>query len=153
MMRLLLDKQANTEKEFQLSGSHPEFENSVLIKGTYYFSEDNVLHISGLVQTKMNMTCDRCLKPFTFVLQTDFKEAFLAKNKGESTYAYDNEGIDLDGIIYEILQSSMPEKLLCQTSCKGLCDQCGTDLNDGVCQCDTRKINPKFEILKSLLED
>ena len=36
-------------------------------------------------------------------------------------------------------------------SCKGLCDQCGIDLNKSICQYDTREINPKFEMLKSLL--
>ena len=153
MMRLLLNKQVNTPKDFQMSGTHSEFENEVIIDGAYYFSENNALHISGSVRTEISVCCDRCLKPFTSVLQATFEEEFMSKNLDKTYYACDNEGIDLDGIMYEILQSAMPEKFLCLESCKGLCDQCGTDLNKFICQCDTREINPKFEMLKSLLED
>ena len=152
MMRLLLNKQVNTAKDFQISGIHPEFENEVIIDGVYYFSENNTLHMSGSVETKINVCCDRCLKPFPSVLQITFEEEFMSKNLDKTYYAYDNEGIDLDGIIYEILQSAMPEKFLCQKSCKGLCDRCGTDLNQSICQCDTREINPKFRNVKVLIE-
>ncbi|AMP20538.1 hypothetical protein AZF37_04555 [endosymbiont 'TC1' of Trimyema compressum] len=150
-MRLLLNKQVNTPKNFYISGFLPEFKNEVIIDGAYYFSENNALHVSGSLRTEISVCCDRCLKSFTSVLQTTFEEEFMSKDLAKTYYAYDNEGIDLDGIMYEILQSAMPEKFLCSESCKGLCDQCGIDLNKSICQCDTREINPKFEMLRSLL--
>lgn len=153
MMKLLLNKQLNTSKNFHISGFLPEFKNEVIIDGAYYFSENNTLNISGSVKTEIIVCCDRCLKPFTFVLQTTFEEEFMSRNLAKTYYTYNNKSINLDGIMYEILQSVIPEKFLCSESCKGLCDQCGIDLNKYICQCDIREVNPKFEMLKSLLLD
>jgi uncharacterized protein len=41
-------------------------------------------------------------------------------------------------------------KPLCTTACKGLCPQCGTNLNTGRCDCTAKWIDPRLEALKNL---
>ena len=37
--------------------------------------------------------------------------------------------------------------------CKGLCPKCGKDLNEGKCNCQTKEIDPRLEVLKKFLQN
>jgi uncharacterized protein len=39
-------------------------------------------------------------------------------------------------------------KPLCSEACKGLCPQCGTNLNRGSCECQNKWHDPRFEKLR-----
>ena len=56
--------------------------------------------------------------------------------------------IDLSEVITEQLQLQIPFQPLCKTNCKGICAQCGADLNVGRCAC--AKLAPKnpFSVLR-----
>ena len=41
---------------------------------------------------------------------------------------------------------------LCKPDCKGLCPQCGKNLNEGKCGCSARQVDPRLEILKKLID-
>ena len=38
----------------------------------------------------------------------------------------------------------------CRDDCRGLCHQCGQNLNDGQCQCVESKMDPRWESLAKL---
>jgi uncharacterized protein len=40
----------------------------------------------------------------------------------------------------------------CKPDCKGLCAQCGQNLNEGQCDCDAEPIDPRLAPLRALLE-
>ena len=61
--------------------------------------------------------------------------------------------ISLDEYVYSNMVLNVPIKHLCQEDCKGLCFKCGTNLNNGSCSCDTREVDPRFDILNSLDKD
>ena len=42
-------------------------------------------------------------------------------------------------------------RLLCSLDCNGLCPRCGSNLNDGPCDCEP-EIDPRLEKLKDLLK-
>ena len=46
----------------------------------------------------------------------------------------------------------LDERLLCREDCKGLCDKCGADLNEGPCSCKA-EIDPRLAVLGQLLEN
>lgn len=58
--------------------------------------------------------------------------------------------IDLGTLIAEQIAVDIPAKPLCKEDCKGICYQCGTDLNFGTCACS--KIN-KSSPFATLLKD
>ena len=48
------------------------------------------------------------------------------------------EILETDPILIEQLQLNVPMKPLCRPDCKGLCPDCGADLNEGACSCGSR---------------
>jgi uncharacterized protein len=62
--------------------------------------------------------------------------------------------VDVDGVAREALVLALPGQVLCSDSCRGLCPQCGQDLNRGACECGGRETDERWNKLKDLrLED
>src|SRR4030067_53970 len=57
--------------------------------------------------------------------------------------------LDLSDLVKEQIILNLPMKPLCNDSCKGICLQCGTDLNSFNCSCSERGIDPRLEVLKN----
>jgi uncharacterized protein len=68
----------------------------------------------------------------------------------ESFSYYDGDTIDLLPEIKDMVIVSLPIKPLCRDDCKGLCTQCGADLNSGPCQCGGASAPSPFDTLKEL---
>ena len=45
---------------------------------------------------------------------------------------------------------ALPMKPLCREDCKGLCAQCGTNLNTGTCDCAPVWEDPRLAALKAI---
>ena len=59
--------------------------------------------------------------------------------------------LDLAQLTWEDLLLFLPSKLLCRDDCKGICPQCGKNLNEGTCECK-KEIDPRFAALLDLLD-
>ena len=55
-----------------------------------------------------------------------------------TTAFYENDEIDLGQLMQEQFYLALPMKPLCRDDCKGLCPECGTNLNRGTCDCKPR---------------
>ena len=40
---------------------------------------------------------------------------------------------------------SLPSRYLCRADCRGLCPECGRDLNEGTCTCGGGRVDPRLE--------
>lgn len=58
--------------------------------------------------------------------------------------------INLAALAWEEFVLSLPIKPLCDQKCKGLCAQCGQNLNLESCACRAEKGDPRLESLRSL---
>jgi uncharacterized protein len=63
---------------------------------------------------------------------------------------FDGEKIELDPILREQVLLALPMDALCKESCKGLCAQCGQDLNEQSCGCEQKRVDPRLEPLKNI---
>jgi uncharacterized protein len=54
-------------------------------------------------------------------------------------------------LIRELVWLAIPMKHLCDPECRGLCSHCGVNLNDGQCQCEEIRVDPRLARLKELL--
>jgi uncharacterized protein len=70
-----------------------------------------------------------------------------------STAFYENETIDLGQLMREQLYLSLPMKPLCHEDCRGLCPQCGTNVNRGSCSCQHEWEEPRLAVLKTLKKE
>jgi len=61
--------------------------------------------------------------------------------------------IDLTRVVLEQVALELPQRVLCSESCKGLCPQCGANLNQETCRCTTQTVDPRFALLAKLRDD
>lgn len=122
------------------------------------------IRIRGHLKTRLSEPCDRCLTVVEFPLDRDFDvtyrpSALLTTRREEEIEVpkdelevgfFSGDGVDLADIVREQVLLSVPMKVVCREDCKGLCPQCGTDLNRGTCNCSTRSTGEAspFERLK-----
>jgi uncharacterized protein len=119
-------------------------------------------HLVGTVKTTLELPCSRCLEPFLSPVDASFDLRYhpQAENIGEgerevhdddlSTAFYQNDEIDLEQLMKEQFQLSLPMKPLCADDCKGLCPVCGTNLNRETCSCSRTWDDPRLAALKAL---
>ncbi|MEK6577901.1 MAG: DUF177 domain-containing protein [Bdellovibrionota bacterium] len=65
----------------------------------------------------------------------NFENEHNASRDLDITYL-SHDYIDLSDVLMEQLQLQIPFQPLCEKGCKGICTQCGADLNRGRCACD-----------------
>ncbi|MGE0704216.1 MAG: DUF177 domain-containing protein [Vicinamibacterales bacterium] len=116
----------------------------------------------GRVATRLELVCSRCLEPFdwpvdaAFDLQYQPKEKYAEHQEREirdddfAAAYYENETIDLGQLMAEQFHLSVPMKPLCTDDCRGLCPQCGTNLNRGTCDCRPDWDDPRLAALRAL---
>ncbi len=83
---------------------------------------------SGSVSVPMSFCCVRCAQWFSREIRDD---AFLCS----LPFTVDDESVDLTPEIREAIILALSAHPVCSQDCKGLCPQCGKNLNDGECGC------------------
>jgi uncharacterized protein len=48
---------------------------------------------------------------------------------------------------------ALPLKVICQSDCRGLCPNCGANLNHEECRCETHATDPRLAPLARLKQD
>ena len=127
----------------------------VLAEGTVR-NTAGVLMMTGFIRTTIHGTCDRCANdfdrdveiPIDVVLVTEMANE---ENEDEWVFPLEGDSADLDDIVRTVFVLNLDSKLLCKEDCKGLCYRCGTNLNEGPCNCQ-KELDPRFAALKQLLE-
>ena len=117
---------------------------------------------SGTVASAVRLSCSRCLAEYELPISSEFT-IFYTESKGEEldeevelsdeeliSASYIGDEIDLDHEVAEQVMLEVPYKPLCSETCRGLCPQCGADLNVAECGCDRGEINLKMAALKKI---
>ena len=87
------------------------------------------LVVRGTLSVELGLKCTRCTEFFsTTVVDSDFLRAYSASE--------DKDSVDITEDLREDLLLHVPGFPVCSEECKGLCAQCGADLNKGSCGCD-----------------
>jgi uncharacterized protein len=114
------------------------------------------LLVRGTVESQLTLECVRCLEPFVLPVGLEVEETFRlseASLRPDMPYAVGDDGwLDLAPVLREQAWLAIPIKPLCQSDCKGLCPQCGTNLNLESCNCEDTRIDPRLASLKDLLK-
>lgn len=100
------------------------------------------LIVNGNLSVRVRFRCVRCGRMFTeTVREDDFMVVHTIEKK--------DEYVDLTPDIREAMILTFPNYPLCALDCKGLCAQCGTDLNEGACECRA-PLNERWSALDGL---
>lgn len=80
--------------------------------------------------------CVRCLSEYRQPVHTQFQELFAFKSTQvtDSGLVLAEDGnIDLAPLLREYLLLEVPIKPICRPDCRGLCPECGANLNETTC--------------------
>ena len=112
------------------------------------------LVVQGKFSAETQLECVRCLKEFKFPLEWEFTELYAFSKKSVSETALllpDDAHIDLAPLLREYALLEIPIKPLHDPDCKGLCIECGQDLNIKDCGHSQNLDDSPFSVLKKLL--
>lgn len=142
-----------------------EFTDTIGIKLSILPHKD-LIQVDGSVQTSVRIACSRCAESYDAQLRRQFTLSYSRKipqdlhrdeTEGIELTAqqiglilYQGDQIDLRDALAEQVVLSLPYKPLCRQDCKGLCQNCGANLNQDVCQCESNPNGGPFEALKGL---
>jgi uncharacterized protein len=121
-----------------------------------------LVRVQGHIDTVLSLQCCRCLESFSYPFtsqidvtlfpETDRVQDEEIELEGEDLKAslFSGEEVDLSGLIREQIILGIPLKPLCRETCKGLCPQCGANLNEGSCGCEKETRTSAFDVLRNL---
>jgi len=121
--------------------------------------------VTGRVRTSLADTCGRCLMPLQSSIDLPIEEEVLPLVDLQSGLMLDTSAepdvlrltdhheLDLEPLAREAIQLGAPIAPVCRPDCRGLCPECGVDLNEGPHDHGAAPVDPRLAILGELLVD
>lgn len=114
--------------------------------------------LASRITAEAASSCDRCLAPFTAALTPSFTTHYVFRDDHTEQFGHDEvvvlplgtPAIDISEDVRQTVLMAVPLKLLCKESCRGLCPQCGKNLNEGPCECRPETIDSRWDALRDL---
>ena len=120
----------------------------ITVNGSLTRIDDDV-YLKGTVMTSVVASCSRCLDTLSYPIDSDLKSHFVPSHDRYTSErdvelhasdidaeVYENQQIDLTQSIRDSILLAVPVICLCKENCKGICSQCGKNLNQGLCKCE-----------------
>jgi len=111
-----------------------------------------------LVQVKMRasslINCARCLEDFDQLLDIDFSDLYAFDHRSVTDSGLilpDNGHINLAPLVREFMLLEVPINPICRSDCRGLCLECGANLNIAPCDHQLASGKEHSSSLESLL--
>jgi len=123
------------------------------------------IRVAGELHTRLEMVCARCLEPVHEDISREFdlfykplatmtkeEEEQLKLDDTEIAF-FEGEGMFLADVLAEQVLLALPMKAICRSDCRGLCPQCGVNLNNEECRCESHAADPRMAPLARLKQD
>lgn len=123
--------------------------------------EDEVF-LDGTLSYSMQLTCARCLEeyaqpyrsPMRLVIQLVADKSAVDVEDGDTEgfviFPEAQADFSLDQHVRDMIALELPMKPLCRDDCRGLCPQCGANLNETGCDCRSGGTDPRWDGLRKL---
>ena len=104
--------------------------------------------VAGDVEATSSTECGRCLVNHLNSTSASISELYSEHDNEQSQFTIgDNCELDLGPLFRELLLVSEPIQALCCTECKGLCADCGANLNQSKCECHEENVSKNLSIV------
>jgi len=132
---------------------------SIRVKGRLSAAGPTRFYFSGRLSGVSEMPCRRCLEDVT--VDVEEEEHFIFSAEGEEgsddpdVFPFDPHAhaLDMRPAAREAWLLAAPAFVQCCEDCKGLCPNCGTDLNADECDCEPVTIDSRWEKLRAIRDD
>ena len=116
------------------------------------------ISVNGKINFGIRAICSRCLTEVKKDLNSDVnliltpKDEFFAESGDEDLdhEFYEGDTVDLSGYLRELIAITIPINFICGIGCKGLCSNCGINLNNNECNCKKNERKSAFAVLKDI---
>ena len=115
--------------------------------------------LSAMISLCYSQPCDLCLKDTEYTLEFEFTAsvaiAGTLEDINEEYLFIKRDTLDISERIEEEIYINMQERHLCSESCRGLCNQCGAEMNKSdksECGCTPKQIDDKWAKIKMMLD-
>ena len=132
----------------------------VIRKTSFLMTFTNVEHgkaqVTGEGGITFSMPCGRCLKDVEKTLELSFDRTVFSPDRSISPDDSDDQEymngyqMDVEELLRNEIVINWPMKILCRPDCRGICRQCGQDLNTGTCDCDTFVPDPRMAAIQDI---
>ena len=160
--QLIQNDGAVKELDFTLKMDDTSFNGQDIVFETPFYLKGAVKNIAGVLyldlgaDVSFKTQCARCLDSVsvhhTFEVSEVFSKTEVTDSEDEVT-VIDSGNIDMDEVVIKAFIGTVPINYLCSDDCKGLCKQCGCNLNKETCSCEDDNIDPRLAVLKQFLKD
>jgi uncharacterized protein len=123
----------------------PMFRRDLHIKGNLVKDHERV-NIDAKVTAIADLECSRCTEPASFEVEAPMHIELVPPHlalpgieEEDEIHIYDafeSPTFDMVQDVRDALGVAIPMKVLCKPNCKGLCPICGTNWNNGTCDCE-----------------
>ncbi len=151
--RLAIDTQLDLSS-FEFQGTHP-LAAPVKVKGEIV-ARAEMLWLTVTYSYVFEGECDRCLSPVRYETEISAEHILVSSLNDEESdelILVENDELEFEPLAETDIYINLPQKTLCKSDCRGLCQHCGKNLNDGLCGCHEKKIDPRLAALASLLTE
>lgn len=107
------------------------------------------------IRATFAVSCGRCAKEFELDFVSNTKKPVLQDDgvcDEDAVYVNNAMCFDVNDEVFTRICFEFPMAPLCSEDCKGLCPVCGCDLNTSSCSCDTKTVDPRLAVLKTLFD-
>jgi uncharacterized protein len=161
-----LEREGNLEVRAEIPADDPIWEGTELqflaplsVSGRVQWVPSGDVLARLTLQGILAQKCRRCLEPVSVRVEEELDLLFapLDESAGmdEGSVRLLPEGVaglDLAEAIGEEMILSQSLLALCKPDCKGLCPQCGINLNEDRCECSQEESDPRWDALRALNE-
>lgn len=118
--------------------------------------------VNGTIVFEAAGECCRCLAAATEPIEATVKVLIQRKEaSADELEALENQdeveivhpgtrSVDLTRRLHDSAMVELPMRIHCRPDCKGLCSQCGQDLNAGQCDCAALTTDPRWSALAEI---
>ena len=90
---------------------------------------------------------------FTKRVDTSASEEDVFSDEFDESNYIDGYALDVDKLVYNEVIIGWPTKILCCEDCKGVCNVCGQNLNQGTCDCEDTSLDPRMSVIRDVFKN
>jgi DUF177 domain-containing protein len=147
-----------------LAGTNFRQSNNLQVSGVAtLLTGTEQIGIRGRLVTKLEGECDRCLESAELEVNREFTlqyrrstgkeeedESEIGLDDAETEIGYyEGVGVELTTVLREQLLLWIPMHWVCSESCKGICPECGENLNRQTCGCSKQRDDARWAALRN----
>ena len=108
--------------------------------------------VTGTATVQLQGECARCLTELESEMSFNLQELFFhpGREVDEDERLVVDETVDLEGPLRDAVVLELPFTPLCRTDCRGLCPECGANLNDDPQHEHDPAVDPRWSKLAGL---